>query len=57
MLVRDSTSRFTSDCTLTVTCYILTLPSPTLSSLSWNLGFPNYVELIDPTFRDAEGVD
>jgi len=21
------------------------------------LGFPNYVELIDPTFRDAEGVD
>jgi hypothetical protein len=22
-----------------------------------NLGFPNYVELIDPTFRDAGGVD
>jgi len=21
------------------------------------LGFPNYVELIDPTSRDAEGVD
>jgi len=21
------------------------------------VGFPNYVELIDPTFRDAEGVD
>ena len=32
MLVRDSKSRCTSDSTLTITCYILTLPSPALSS-------------------------